>query len=132
MIWFAIDKDFELWNLCDCGDSQAAEESAASMGVDVLWLLDEHTAHNWLNTLMKGISMNSRLRITDVEVPSGSSENQNADFQLYFTVNDRIDVCLKKTEEGYLFDAYKLPISKLKAFDSVMTTWVHDNDLQEE
>lgn len=136
-IWFALGHDGNIYNLCDCGDIEAAEESANDVIPDMegqvtntkaLWLFDEHTAHEWLNVLMAGISMNSKLRISDVEVPSGSSDNQNADFVLYFTVNDHLDVCVKRTDEGYVVDGFHPGMEG--AFEpAVMTTWVHDNDL---
>ena len=46
-IWFALAADGELWCLCDCGDFEAAEESAEDMGIDALWILDEAAARQW-------------------------------------------------------------------------------------
>ena len=55
MKYFAIDQDGAMWNLCDCGDFEAAEESAADMDVDALWIADEQTAYQWLNVLHAGL-----------------------------------------------------------------------------
>jgi hypothetical protein len=46
-IWFALASDGELWCVCDCGDFEAAEESAKDMGIEAIWILDEAAARQW-------------------------------------------------------------------------------------
>ena len=139
-IWFALGYDGNLYNLCDCGDIEAAEESAADVIPDMegqvtntkaLWLFDEDTAQQWVNTLLKGISMYAKLKLSAVEVPSTSSEKGLADDRLYLRVNEILDICIKRTDEGYVIDAFKIPPND-GLLDSVMTTWVHDNELLSE
>jgi len=135
-IWFALGYDGNLYNLCDCGDIEAAEESAADVIPDMegqvtaskaLWLFDEHTAHEWVNVLMKGISMNSKLKLSAVEVPSGSEESENDDNQLYVRINGHLDVLVRRIEENYIFSAFEVG-----GIHPLVTTRVHDNDLLEE
>lgn len=50
MRWFALGSDGIVYNLCDCGDIEAAEESAVDVlppDVSAIWLLDEITARQW-------------------------------------------------------------------------------------
>ena len=46
-IWFALASDGELYCLCDCGDFEAAEESAKDLDIEAIWILDEATARQW-------------------------------------------------------------------------------------
>ena len=139
-IWFALGYDGELYNLCDCGDMEAAEESAADVIPDMegqvtnskaIWLFDEHTAAQWVEVLVKGISMNSKLKVTDVEVPSGSEESDSPDHQMYLRLNGIVDLKVQRTGEGYVVDLFRVPPND-DILDSVATTWVHDNDLIDE
>jgi hypothetical protein len=50
-VYFCIATDGLLYNLGDHGDYEAAEDTATSLGLDVVWMLGESTAHSWLATL---------------------------------------------------------------------------------
>ena len=50
-MYFCIDWTGEMWILGNHGDYEAANDTAESLGIDVLWLIDETTAHNWRNIL---------------------------------------------------------------------------------
>ena len=44
MKYFCLDSKGKLWDLCDCGDFDAAEESAVDMGVEPIWIFAENDA----------------------------------------------------------------------------------------
>lgn len=46
-IWFALADDGLMYCLCDCVDFDAAEESAADIGINAVWIADEETARQW-------------------------------------------------------------------------------------
>lgn len=46
-VWFALADDGLMYCLCDCGDFEAAEESAADIGINAVWIADEETARQW-------------------------------------------------------------------------------------
>jgi hypothetical protein len=46
-VWFALADDGLMYCLCDCGDSEAAEESAADLGINAIWIADEEAARQW-------------------------------------------------------------------------------------
>lgn len=46
-VWFALAADGLLYCLCDCGDFEAAEESAKDLGIDAVWIIDEAAARQW-------------------------------------------------------------------------------------
>ena len=50
-VYFCIATDGLLYNLGDHGDYEAAEDTATSLGLDVVWMLGESTAHSWFDTL---------------------------------------------------------------------------------
>ena len=50
-MYFCLDQRGELWILGDHGDFDAAEDTARSIGLDPLWILDEETANQWRRTL---------------------------------------------------------------------------------
>ena len=50
-IWFALGNDGQMYCLCDCGDMEAAEESATDLGVEAVWIADEKTARQWYERL---------------------------------------------------------------------------------
>lgn len=50
-IWFALDKVGYLWCLGDCGDFEAAKQSALDMCVDAIWIIDERQAREWQERL---------------------------------------------------------------------------------
>jgi len=56
MLYFAIGYDGNLYNLCDCGDWEAANESAEDLGVDNCWIFDETVAREWLGGLRTWLS----------------------------------------------------------------------------
>ncbi len=51
MIYFTLAGDGLLYNLGDHGDYEAANDTAESLGLDVIWMLGEDTARIWNNTL---------------------------------------------------------------------------------
>lgn len=131
-IWFALGIDGNLYNLCDCGDIEAAEESAQDLlpvmegqvtASKAVWLFDEHTAHAWVNVLLAGISMNAKLKLSDIEVPSGSEDRQ-----IYVRLNGVVDLRVQRIAEGFAVSLFKIPPDG-DFLRSVATTWVHDNDL---
>jgi hypothetical protein len=62
MLYLALAADGRVYNLCDCGDFDAADESARDLGIDVVWIFDEFDALNIVNDInahirfMKGYS----------------------------------------------------------------------------
>lgn len=46
-VWFALADDGLMYCLCDCGGFEAAEESAADLGINAIWIADEKTARQW-------------------------------------------------------------------------------------
>lgn len=50
-IYFCLASDGLLYNLGDHGDFDAAEDTAQSIGLDVIWLFGELTAHSWRDNL---------------------------------------------------------------------------------
>lgn len=51
--WFALADDGCLYCLADCGDIDAAEESAEDLGINAVWLIDPKTAAEWRDLLIK-------------------------------------------------------------------------------
>ena len=57
MKYFAINEsDSLLYDLCDCGDFDAAEESAADLGVKPVWIITEEQAIQWQGLLNRSLS----------------------------------------------------------------------------
>lgn len=52
-IYFCLASDGLIYNLGDHGDYEAADATAESLGLDVIWMFGEITAHSWLATLEK-------------------------------------------------------------------------------
>jgi len=50
-IYFCLAADGLIYNLGDHGDYEAADDTATSLGLDVIWMLGEDTARSWLDTL---------------------------------------------------------------------------------
>jgi len=126
-IWFALADDGELHNLCDCGDFEAAEESAKDMGINPIWTFDEFIAINWLNTIAKGVSMNGKLKVTNVEL---GEESAGDDDRVWIRINDLFDVKLVKTDEGLLADIFA--VSQMEELaDPIATTYAFDAEATE-
>ena len=53
MQYVALADDGIIWNLCDCGDFDAAEESAYDMGINAMWIADEPTWRAWIKQLKR-------------------------------------------------------------------------------
>ena len=49
--YFALASDGLIYNLGDHGDYEAANDTAESLGLDVIWMLGEDTARSWNDTL---------------------------------------------------------------------------------
>lgn len=56
-IWFALDEAGNLWCLGDCGDFDAAEQSALDMCVNPIWIIDEQQAREWQARLNNNLVM---------------------------------------------------------------------------
>jgi hypothetical protein len=52
-MYYCLCSHGELWILGDHGDYEAANDTAESMGLEVVWLFGEETAKQWRNTLNK-------------------------------------------------------------------------------
>lgn len=50
-MYFALGADGLLWILGNHGDYDAAEETAESLGIDVIWLLGEESARQFKSIL---------------------------------------------------------------------------------
>ena len=60
MRYFALADDGFIYDLCDCGDFDAAEESANDLGITAVWLINEPSAAQWLERLASGLADQSR------------------------------------------------------------------------
>ena len=49
-VYFCLASDGLIYNLGDHGDFEAAEETAESLGLDVIWMLGEAEASSWRDT----------------------------------------------------------------------------------
>lgn len=49
--FYCLAADGQLWVLGDHGDIDAAEDTAASMGLEAVWIFDNEAAQQWRNTL---------------------------------------------------------------------------------
>ena len=54
-IWFALGIDGLMYCLGDCGDFECAEEIAADLEVNPVWIADEATARQWLFRLSSNL-----------------------------------------------------------------------------
>jgi hypothetical protein len=51
--YFCLAFDGLIYNLGDHGDYEAAEDTAKSLGLEVVWMFGEDTARNWMDTLSR-------------------------------------------------------------------------------
>lgn len=49
--YFCLASDGLLYRLGDHGDFEAADDTAQSLGLDVIWLFGEESASSWFTTL---------------------------------------------------------------------------------
>jgi len=56
MKYFAIDFNDEMYDLCDCGDIAAAEESANDLGIDAWAIFPETTVREWQKLLNRNLN----------------------------------------------------------------------------
>ncbi len=49
--YFALADDGLIYDLCDCGDFDAAEESARDLCITPVWIADNETAEQWKGLL---------------------------------------------------------------------------------
>lgn len=49
--WFCLDSKGELWLLGCFSSYDEADENAEKQGHEAIWLIDQKTAKQWLNTL---------------------------------------------------------------------------------
>lgn len=59
--YFALADDGMVYDLCDCGDFDAAEESAADLDINAVWIADEETALQWANRVVASTGTRSHL-----------------------------------------------------------------------
>ena len=50
-VYFCLASDGLLWNLGDHGDYEAAEDTARSLGLEVIWMIGEDEAAVWRDFL---------------------------------------------------------------------------------
>ncbi len=63
--WFALGIDGIMYDLCDCGDIEAAEESAQDVlpdGIGSIWLADEQQALEWAARITTGCADAASIR----------------------------------------------------------------------
>ena len=53
--WFALADDGQIYALGDHGDFDAAEETAASIAINAIWIADKETAEQWLSRLLSNL-----------------------------------------------------------------------------
>lgn len=53
--YFALADDGLVYDLCDCGDFEAAEESADDLGIHAVWIADLETAQQWQGLLNRSL-----------------------------------------------------------------------------
>lgn len=53
--WFALADDGQIYALGDHGDFDAAEETAASIAINAIWIADRETAEQWLSRLLSNL-----------------------------------------------------------------------------
>lgn len=63
MKYFGLGIDGHMYDLCDCGDFDAAEESAEDIGVHMVWIADEPQALEWCDRIL-----NSTFGITTQDI----------------------------------------------------------------
>jgi len=49
--YFCLASDGLIYNLGDHGDYEAADATAESLNLEVIWMLGEDTARSWMDTL---------------------------------------------------------------------------------
>ena len=59
-LYFCLALDGLLYNLGDHGDIDAADDTATSLGLDVVWMFGESTAQSWLDTLTQHLKGESK------------------------------------------------------------------------
>lgn len=50
-IYFCLASDGLIYNLGDHGDCEAADATAESLGLEVIWMFGEDVAKSWVDTL---------------------------------------------------------------------------------
>jgi hypothetical protein len=56
-LYFCLVSDGLIYNLGDHGDFEAAEDTAQSLGLDVIWMFGESTAQSWRDTLAQHLEV---------------------------------------------------------------------------
>lgn len=60
MKYFAVnEKDSLVYDLCDCGDFDAAEESAKDLGIKPVWIVTEDEAKQWAGLINRSLGDNN-------------------------------------------------------------------------
>lgn len=59
-MYIALGADGEIYNLCDCGDFDAADESALDMDIEAVWIWHEDDAREVAEKIMHHIQTYKR------------------------------------------------------------------------
>tara|TARA_B100001167_G_C16501402_1_gene181392 strand:- start:25 stop:249 length:225 start_codon:yes stop_codon:yes gene_type:complete len=57
MIYLCLATDGDLYNLCDCGDVEAAYASAEDMDIEPIWVLTAAESVDWVVTIIKHLDV---------------------------------------------------------------------------
>ena len=57
MKYFGLGIDGEMYDLCDCGDFEAAEESARDFPATMVWIADADTAASWASFIARQLDI---------------------------------------------------------------------------
>jgi len=82
--YFAINEsDSLLYDLCDCGDFDAAEESAKDLGIKPVWIITEAEAYQWSGLITRSLNQyENRVRELESEGMTRSDAQAVADAEV--------------------------------------------------
>ena len=80
MKYFGLGLDGNMYDLCDCGDIEAAEESAEDLCVGpMIWLADEEQALEWCDRILSSVYGITTQSIEDSGMPKLRMEFEGYD-----------------------------------------------------
>lgn len=79
--YFALANDGLIYCLCDCGDMEAAEESAKDLGIEPVWIANPETAKLWQENLNR--------QNPETETSLADGDYILTDEAAWFTVGDK-------------------------------------------
>lgn len=109
--WFSLGSDGRMHFVGNHADWETADEAcekALPEDTDSIWLFDEMTARNWTGDLVRMITMNHILSISDFEVTDESTA--------VFTIED-VAVWLQRVDDRLFVDLF-LPNDEEYPYDS--------------